>query len=112
MVNSIQIFLHSLNKTKPMPPFKAAISRGANLIYPDTIEIVDRLVFFKKRRAYLVGYDKIVIPMSKVSSIEIDSGMISTTLTIRSIGEGIITGHNFTLSDANEIERLIQQNMV
>ena len=94
-----------------MPQFTAAITRGASIINPDTIEITDKLVIYKKRRIYLIGYDKIVIPLSKVSSIEVDTGIIGTDITIRSFGEGIITGHNFTINDAKEIKNLIEQNI-
>ena len=94
-----------------MPLFTAAITRGASIINPDTIEVTDKLVVYKKRRVYLIGYDKISIPLSKVSSIEVDTGIIGTNITIRSFGEGIITGHNFTISDAREIKNLIEQNI-
>ncbi len=94
-----------------MPLFTAAITRGANPINPDTIEIADRFVIYKKRRIYLIGYDKIVIPFSKIASIEIETGLIGTKITIRSFGLGTITAHPFTLEDANEIKRLIEQNI-
>jgi len=90
-----------------MPIFKAAINRGANPINPDTIEVTDRFVIFKKRRIYLIGYDQVIIPFSKVSSVEIDTGIIGTDITIKSFGEGTIIGHRFTLKDATEIKGLI-----
>jgi len=94
-----------------MSLFTAAITRGASPINPDTIEITDRLVIYKKRRIYLIGYDKIVIPFSKIASIEIDSGIIGTTITIHSYGLGTITAHPFSLDDANEIKQLIEKNI-
>ena len=94
-----------------MPLFTAAITRGANPINPDTIEITDRFVVYKKRRIYLIGYDKIVIPFSKIASVEIDTGIIGTNITIQSYGLGTITAHRFTLDDANEIKRLIENNI-
>lgn len=94
-----------------MPLFTSAITRGANPINPDTIEITDNSVIFKKRRIYLIGYDKIIIPFSKIASIEIDTGVIGTRITIHSFGLGTITAHPFSLHDANEIKRLIEKKI-
>jgi hypothetical protein len=94
-----------------MTLYTAALTRGASPINPDTIEINDRFVIFKKRRVYLIGFDKIIIPISKIASVEIDSGIIGTDITIQSYGMGVIKAHRFTLKDANEIKRLIEQNI-
>ncbi|MEI6749174.1 MAG: hypothetical protein WCM93_08440, partial [Bacteroidota bacterium] len=80
-----------------MPLFTAAITRGASPINPDTIEITDRFVVYKKRRIYLIGYDTISIPISKISSVEINTGLIGSDITIQSFGEGTIAAHRFTL---------------
>lgn len=94
-----------------MPIFTAAITRGASPINPDTIEITDRFVIYKKRRIYLIGYDKITIPFSKIASVELNTGIIGTTITIHSFGLGTIVAHPFTLDDANEIKRLIENQL-
>jgi hypothetical protein len=91
-----------------MPIFTAAITRGASPINPDTIEITDRFVVYKKRKIYLIGYDIISIPFSKISSLEINSSIIGSDITIKSFGEGTITAHSFTIQDAKEIRRLIE----
>ena len=94
-----------------MSLFIAAFTRGANPINPDTIEINDRFVIYKKRRIYLIGYDRIAIPFSKIASIELNTGIIGIDITIHSNGLGSIYAHPFTLNDANEIKRLIEQNI-
>jgi hypothetical protein len=91
-----------------MPLFRAAITRGASPINPDFIEVTDKFVIYKKRRIYLIGYVTISIPKSKVSSIELNTGVIGTDLIITCFGMGTITGHRFTLRDAKEIKRLIE----
>jgi hypothetical protein len=91
-----------------MQHFKGSIMRGASPINPDTIEITDRFVVFKKRKIYLIGYDSIMIPFSKISSVEISTGIIGTDITITSFGEETITAHRFSLNDAKEIKRLIE----
>ena len=87
------------------------MTRGGSLINPDIIEIRDRFVIFKKRKKYLIGYDTILIPFSKISTVEIDSGFIGTEITIHSFGLGTITAHRFTLMDAKEIKRLIENRI-
>jgi len=64
-----------------MALFKAAVTRGANPINPDTIEITGRSVIYKKRRIYLIGYDTIVIPFSKISKKGI-SGLSNLSIGI------------------------------
>ncbi len=94
-----------------MTVFKAAITRGANPINPDTIEITDRFAIFKKRRIYLIGYNSIMIPFSKISSVEINTGFIGTKIIIHSFGEDTITAHRFALKDAKQIKRLIENQL-
>ncbi|MGA3013857.1 MAG: PH domain-containing protein [Bacteroidales bacterium] len=94
-----------------MSKFIASFLRGASPINPDTIEITDNSVIFKKLKIYLLGYDTIVIPFSKISSVELNSSLIGTNITIKSFGEGTIEGHRFSLSDAKEMKRLIEEQM-
>jgi len=94
-----------------MPLFKASITRGASPLNPDTIEITDRFVVFKKRKIYLIGYDTLMIPFSKISSVEINTGIIGTDLTISSFGEETINARRFSLKDAKEIKRLIENQL-
>ena len=94
-----------------MSKFIASFLRGATPINPDTIEITDTAVIYKKRKIYLIGYDTILIPFTKISSLEINTGIIGTDITIKSFGEGAITAHRFALNDAKVIKRLIEEQM-
>jgi hypothetical protein len=94
-----------------MSKFIASLLRGASPINPDTIEITGSSVIYKKRRIYLLGYDSIVIPFLKISSVELNTSLIGTDIIIHSFGEGIIVGHRFALNDAKEIKRLIEDQM-
>jgi len=91
--------------------FKSSITRGAIPIIRDIIEISDKLVVFRKRKINLFGFDEVVIPMTKVSSMELKTSLIGTGIIIHSFGEGTITGHRFALNDAKEIKRLIEEQM-
>lgn len=94
-----------------MTKFIASFLRGASPINPDTLEITDNSVIFKKRRIYLIGYDTILIPFSKVSSVELNTGVIGTDITIHSFGEGTIVGHCFTLEDGKAIKQMIENQL-
>jgi hypothetical protein len=61
-----------------MSKFIASFLRGASPINPDIIEVTDQFVIFKKRKLYLIGYDSILIPFTKISSVEINTGIIGT----------------------------------
>jgi hypothetical protein len=92
-----------------MSKFIASIIRGASPINPDTIEVTGKYVIYRKRRIYLIGYDQLVILINKISSVEISSGLIGTDITITCFSEGIIHANRFSLSDAEEIKRLIEE---
>jgi hypothetical protein len=94
-----------------MTKFIASFIRGANLINPDTIEITDSSVIFKKRKIYLLGYDSILVRFPKISSVELNTSLIGTDIIVHSFGEGTIEGHRFALNDAKEIQRLIEERM-
>ncbi len=89
--------------------FKSAITRGGAILTPDIIIINNNSVTYKKRNKYLINVDSITISISKISSIEIDSGLWGTDIIIKSYGEGEIVGKKFIKSDAKEIKRLIQE---
>jgi hypothetical protein len=94
-----------------MSLFKGSILRGSSPINPDTIEVTDDSVIYKKRRIYLIGYDKVIIPFSKISSFEINTDIIGTIITIHSFGLGTIIGHKFSLKDSNKIKQLIEDKI-
>lgn len=90
--------------------FKNALSRGGNAILPETIIVTDSDVTWKKRNKTLISSDSISISISAISSVEIDTSIIGTTIRIKSNGQGEIIGSNFTATDAKDIKRLISQS--
>ena len=94
-----------------MPVFRSSVTRGGSLINPDMVEINNRFVVFKKRKKYLIGYDTILIPMAKISSVELDVHAIGVAITITSFGAGRIFAEHFSLDDAKEIKRLIENRI-
>ncbi|MFN8295484.1 MAG: hypothetical protein U0T69_04775 [Chitinophagales bacterium] len=90
--------------------FKNALSRGGNAILPETIIVTDSDVTWKKRNKTLISSDSISISISAISSVEIDTSIVGTTIRIKSNGQGEIIGSNFTATDAKDIKRLISQS--
>jgi hypothetical protein len=89
--------------------FKSAISRFGSILTPDIIIISDDGVTYKKRHKILITVEEKTIQYSRISSVEINTSLIGTTIKINSNGGcgDDIVAHKFTLSDAKEIKRLI-----
>lgn len=91
--------------------FKSAVTRGGNVLTPDIIEIHDDVVVYKKRNKILIGFDTITVPISKITSVSLNTSLWGTDIIIRSQGEDVIVGRKFTKSDAREIKKLIEERM-
>jgi len=89
--------------------FKSAISRGGSVLTPDVIIVDNDSVTYKKRNKYLINVNTITVPISKISSVELNTRLWGTDIIIKSFGAGEIIGKKFTKSDAKEIRRLIQE---
>ncbi|NLA25470.1 MAG: hypothetical protein GX879_10940, partial [Bacteroidales bacterium] len=88
--------------------FKSAITRGGGILTPDIIIINNDSVTYKKRNKYLINVDSISVPISKISSVELDTSLWGTDIIIKTFGEGEIRCHKFTKSDAKKIRKIIQ----
>ena len=89
--------------------FKSAITRGGGILTPDVIIIENDKKKKKKRNKYLINVDTVTVPISKISSVELNTSLWGTDIIIKTFGAGEIVGENFTKSDAKEIRRLIQE---
>ena len=89
--------------------FKSAITRGGSVLTPDSITITKDKVIYRKRNSYLINVDTVSIPISKISSVEVDSSIWGSDVIIRSYGGVEIVGKKFTKWDAKKIRDLILQ---
>lgn len=89
--------------------FKSAITRGGGILTPDIIIIDNDSVTYKKRNKYLINVDSITVPISKISSVELNTSLWGTDIIIKTFGAGEIIGNKFTKSDAKQIRKLIQE---
>lgn len=91
--------------------FKSAITRGGGILTPDIIIVDNDSVTYKKRNKYLINVDSISVPISKISSVELDTSLWGTDIIIKTFGAGEIIGRKFTKSDAKKIKKLIESKM-
>lgn len=91
--------------------FKSKFLLGGNILSPDRIIITDREVIYKKRNRYLIGVDEVSIPLSRISSVEIDRKLIDATIIIHTYGNQTITANDFKISDAKKIKLEIENRL-
>jgi len=87
--------------------FRSSITRGGAILTPSIITVTKDKVIYKKRNPYLINVDTISIPISKISSVEVDTSIWGTNIIIRSYGGVEIVGKRFTKWDAKKIKNLI-----
>ncbi len=87
--------------------FRSAITRFGSILTPDILIVTNDQVTYRKRNKTLVNVDSVSIPVSKISSVEIDTSLLGTDIIIKSYGAGKIVCKKFSLSDAKKIKELI-----
>jgi hypothetical protein len=92
--------------------FTSNVLLGGNLVRPDRIIIDERNVIYEKRNKNLIGVDRIIIPIARISSVEIDRKLISTKIIIYSKGKQDIIVENFSVSDGKKIKKAIEERMM
>ena len=91
--------------------YTSKVLLGGNLVRPDRIIIDNRNVSYEKRNKNLIGNDRIIIPISRISSVEIDRKLISSRIIIYSKGNQNIIVENFSVNDARKIKKAINRRM-
>ena len=89
--------------------FKQAITRFGSILRPDIVKITDTMFTWKKRNRNLINNDTKSFDINKITSVEIDSSILGTNITIRTIASDMLKLEKFTLSDAKEMKALIEQ---
>ncbi|HLV42522.1 MAG TPA: PH domain-containing protein [Brumimicrobium sp.] len=91
--------------------FSSNFVLGGSLLTPDRLIITDKEIIYKKRNRYLIGVDQIVIPFKRVSSVELDRRLISTTVIVYTNGNEKIELKSFTVGDAKRIREAIAERI-
>ena len=90
--------------------FKQSITRFGSILRPDIVTITENMFTWKKRNHNLINNDSKSFDINKITSVEIDSTLIGTNITIRTIAGDMLKLEKFTLVDAKEMKALIEQN--
>jgi len=90
--------------------FKQSITRFGSILRPDIVTITENMLTWKKRNHNLINNDSKSFEIKKITSVEIDSTLIGTSITIRTIAGDMLQLEKFTLTDAKEMKALIEQN--
>ena len=80
-------------------------SDNDNTIYPDRLEIDDRIVLFYK--GYVFGYRKMIIERKNIASIYAGAGLFFADIYISSTGNSEIVARGFKKSDARKIVNIL-----
>lgn len=91
--------------------FTSNVLLGGNLVRPDRIIIDERNVIYEKRNKNLIGVDRVIIPINRISSVEIDRKLISSKIIIYSKGKQDIIVENFSVSDGRRIKKAIDKRL-
>ena len=91
--------------------FTSKLLLGGNIIRPDRLIINDKNVVYEKRNKHLIGVDRVMIPISRIASVEIDRRLISSRIIIYSKGDQSITVENFSIGDGRKIKQEIERRM-
>jgi hypothetical protein len=105
-----------LNATAPDPQgsdlvFTSKLILGGNVIRPDRLIINEKNIVYEKRNRYLIGVDRVMIPYSRIASVEFDRGLISSRIVIYSKGNQAITVDHFSVSDGKKIKEEIERRL-
>ena len=100
-----------LTEEEPSLSFNSRLLLGGNIIRPDRLIIEKSNVIYEKRNKHLIGVDRVMIPISRIASVEIDRGIIRSKIIIYSKGDQTITVENFNVGDGRRIKRAIEERM-
>lgn len=87
--------------------FSSRFILGGSLLTPDRVTITANELIYRKRNRHFIGVDEIAIPFKRISSIELDRRLISTTIIVYTMGNEIVNLPNFSIGDAKKIREVL-----
>lgn len=92
--------------------FSSRFILGGSLLTPDRVIITGNELIYRKRNSHFIGVDEISIPFKRISSIELDRRLISSTIIIYTMGNEIVKLKSFSIGDAKDIRRVLNERVV
>ena len=91
--------------------FSSRFILGGSLLTPDRVIITSKELIYRKRNSHFIGVDEIAIPFKRISSIEIDRRLISTSIIVYTMGNEVVKLKNFSIGDAKKIREVLNQRL-
>lgn len=109
--NKSENFNNNEDSGGEVPCFSSKVLLGGSILRPSTLILEKEELIYKKRNKNLIGVDKIVIPYKKISFVELDRKLITTTINIYTFGDKQISLEKFSISDAKKIKEIIAKRI-
>jgi hypothetical protein len=90
--------------------FSSSVLKGGDPTAPEKIVISDKLVTWKKNKGvnwFYLKSDSITISRKNIVSVEIHRKVIGCSIEINSFGFQSICADNFSVGDAEEIQKIL-----
>ena len=91
--------------------FTSNILLGGAILTPDKILLGATGVSYIKRNKFLIGEDIITISYKKISSVEIDRGIIDADILVKGFGGETILVKDFSIGNAKKIKEIIESRI-
>ncbi len=91
--------------------FSSRFVLGGSLLTPDRLVITSEELIYRKRNKNLIGVDEIAIPFKRISSVELDRKLISSTVIVYTMGNEKVRLKNFSIGDAKRIREALTKRL-
>ena len=98
---------HIVINNEMIHKFTAILGTPGNAIFPDKIEIDDvshKVTYYKGK---IIGYESMVIPSGNISSVNVDIGVVFSSVRIEAVGGRSIEISGLLRGDAKRIAALL-----
>lgn len=91
--------------------FSSRFVLGGSLLTPDRLIITSEELIYRKRNKNLIGVDEIAIPFKRISSVELDRKLISSTVIVYTMGNEKVSLKNFSIGDSKRIREVLTNRL-
>jgi RNA binding exosome subunit len=87
--------------------FTSDVTRLGPILTPYVLEIDDNYIRYSKRNKNLLNKDKITMAIDTVTSVEVNTSLLGTTIVINGFNDNPIVVKKFNIQDAYRIQEII-----
>jgi len=89
--------------------FKSTIFTGGDIFKPESIELDETHVTFRKKNQMFTKTYSISIPILNVVSVQLNTELLGYSIIIETFAKNTIIAKGFSYSDARKIKKLIEE---